>query len=205
MKVFALFTLVSTAMALVSATHSSKRSSQPQPFRVPATVSPFTGKYWFQLRLIPSQRQEYAARLRDHIANVFRVPNVDVSEVHSAISEPALKGNLNYDRNFRRFLYLGHTYRGYPDMVLATPLDAMPRADGSHVWALLIARKPVHRLIGPRISACGFVTVSEGRAVLGSLAQQRSPDGGTLEPGHLLNIDEVFEELSMLRLPSWEP
>ncbi|CDW98535.1 hypothetical protein [Sporisorium scitamineum] len=103
MRTFMHFTISATWMLVLSATgvwqlpHSQRSST-------PATVVPFTGRYSFQLRTIPAQRDEYAERLRSHIANVFRIPQVSVSNSHTPINEANLQENLNYDRNLRRFL-----------------------------------------------------------------------------------------------------
>lgn len=204
MRFFAHLTIASTVMLMAFAAGSGQ-SSQPERSPLPARPIAFTGSYWFQLRPIAQQQDEYARRLRDHISHVFQIPNVDVSIFNPDIVEQELKDSLNHDRNLRRFLYLDHTFPSEPDMVLATPLHWQLRADGSHVWALLTVKQPAYRGDRPRMAARGFVTVSQGRAVFGTLSRQRGPNGAMLQRGHLLDMDEVFDELKMLKLPQWEP
>lgn len=205
MRVFTILNLVTIVLMTVAAAAGSGAQNQPGASVPPRVAEPYNGRYMLQIRTNSDQTREYAQRLQNHIVNTFRFRPGPFSEFLPFLDETGLRQNLNFDRSLPRFLYLGHRYWSHPDMVLATPLHLQPRADGSHVWALLTVHPPLWRGGPPQVKARGFITAQYGQAVIRRLSQRGRFRGGSLEPGHILSIEQVFQELRWLRWASWNP
>ena len=202
MRAIFLFTLLSivipTAFGAGGSTSSSEERNTP-------SVEHFDKPYVLELRP-PIERERYARMLRTHILDEWKFPDVEVSNFQPApLTESQLRANLNYNRNLRRFLYLQSTYTGLPDMDLATPIHGEAQEGGTHIWVLLTVHRPVRKptRLG-QVTAHGFVTVTKGDKVMRKLGDLGGPGSAALESGHALTMEEVFEQLPMLRSASWK-
>ena len=144
----------------------------------------------------PRGRDEYAELFRQQLRERLGLPGVTVENIHlDAVGADAVARDMNHNRNLRRFLYLGKIEQEKPAMILATPLTGWVQPDGSQPFALLTA----HR--GRIVQHHGFVKVSDSEQV------RRVMNGWVpthvLEPGFSLTIDEMFNELQILRHMGW--
>lgn len=143
--------------------------------------------------------QRYTKQLQDFLFEKHPEPDFSIQTLsESPFTHDQLKTDLDHDRNLRRFLFLGHTKPGAPDMVLAAPLAQTPRPDGTRKFVLLTAQKP------HKIKVKGYVEIQRPEKVMDVIRGSHWPDGYALERGHVLNMDEIFEQLSMLQPPSWK-
>ena len=140
------------------------------------------------------QKVTYAGRLQDYLLERHPVPDFDIETLSaSPINHQQLEADLDHDHNLRRFLYLGHTKFGKPDMVLAAPLGQAHQPDGARRFVLLTAKKP------RSMESQGFVKISNPKKVMDIIDGGEGPGGHDLIPGHVLNMHEIFDELGMLK------
>lgn len=202
----ALLLLLLFAIEVIATGGSGEPSGAQGPVSsAPVNGDPYDGEYAIDMR--PSSlRAPFSARLENHIGDVWQVPNVHVEPVElQSFSPTDLRANFNYDRNLRRHLYLYNTYSNFPDMVFATPMHREPRPQGNHLWALFSAHQPPFQGDHPLIRVHGFVTVSNGGAVVQRLSELPGPQNrAAVEKGHVLNIQELFQQLGRLRWPHWD-
>jgi len=174
-------------------------------FALSATLSVIATRYTNVFNLYNSEtpHESPAARLPDHLNNEWWLHVQSQSYPPNAMDHDTLRRDLSSDINHRRFLYLGHTAWGRPDMVLAVPLQNGANADRTHTWAILSVHKSENPKRPPYFFVHNYVKVSDGRATLARLAQAYGPQNGVLEHGQALTLEEVFDELKMLQPADW--
>lgn len=204
MKLFYVFLLLASTLTFILAADDETNSApQPAPPSEAEHLAKVAIEGRYRIRTAdPTSHYDLASRLRAQLAS----HNLASSHVITlpAYNLPAyrLPPYLNHNPSFRRFLYLGHSEPGIPDMTVATPIH-LPDQNGRQVWALLTVQKAPRRGGQPKIFSHGFVAVEDSNRVMERVMRQGERRAYALETGQVLTLPEVFEELAMLYSPNW--